>query len=121
MIHSARPAVSPVANIVFALFCFARFEKWGRTDDMCENNDPTCRDCGSAERINNWRNSKLILNQLRGPEFSPYIDKSIEKNNGQCCYLILVQKKIGIRKKENNSFLKFCGEGLLLFWTLVLH
>ena len=25
MIHSARPTVSPVANIVFTLFCFARF------------------------------------------------------------------------------------------------
>ena len=37
MIHSARPTVSPVANIVSAwtLFCFC--EKWrtdGRTDDM---------------------------------------------------------------------------------------
>ena len=29
MIHSARPTVSPVAIIIF---CFARFEKWGRTD-----------------------------------------------------------------------------------------
>ena len=31
MIHSARPTVSPVANIVFALNLFC-FEKWGRTD-----------------------------------------------------------------------------------------
>ena len=43
MIHLARPTVSPVANIVFALFCFARF--WevgtdGRTDNICKNNDP---------------------------------------------------------------------------------
>ena len=41
MIHSARPTVSPVANIVFALFCFARFWKVGtdrRTVDMCKNN-----------------------------------------------------------------------------------
>ena len=29
MIHSARPIVSPVANIVFALFCFVRFWKVG--------------------------------------------------------------------------------------------
>ena len=35
MIHSARPTVSPVANIVLL-----DFEKLGRTDDMCENNDP---------------------------------------------------------------------------------
>ena len=44
MIHSARPTVSPVANIVFTLFCFARFEQWGRmdgrTDNLCENYDP---------------------------------------------------------------------------------
>ena len=44
MIHSARPTISPVANIVFAwnLFCFARIWKVGmevRTDNMCENND----------------------------------------------------------------------------------
>ena len=43
MIHSARPTVSPVANIiVFALICFV-CEKWGRTDgrtdDMRKNND----------------------------------------------------------------------------------
>ena len=31
MIHSARPTVLPVVNIVF---CFVR------TDNMCENNDP---------------------------------------------------------------------------------
>ena len=41
MIHSTRPIVSPVANIVFTLFYILDFEKWdGRTDDMCENNDP---------------------------------------------------------------------------------
>ena len=49
MIHSARPTISPVVNIVFTwnLFCFARFWKVGtdihtdgRTDNMCENNDP---------------------------------------------------------------------------------
>ena len=33
LIHSARPTVSPVENIVFALFCFARFWKvWWWTD-----------------------------------------------------------------------------------------
>ena len=42
MIHSARPIVSPVADIVFLLFCFSRFEKWGRTDvrTTCAENDP---------------------------------------------------------------------------------
>ena len=45
MIHSDRPAVSPVANIIFAWICFVLldFEKYvrtdGRTDNMCENND----------------------------------------------------------------------------------
>ena len=32
MIHSAKPTVSPVANIVFCLFCLLDFKKWGRTD-----------------------------------------------------------------------------------------
>ena len=32
MIHSARPTVSPVANIVFTLFVVLDIEKWGRTD-----------------------------------------------------------------------------------------
>ena len=41
MIHSARPTLSPVAKIVFASFCFARFWKVtdGRTD-ICKNNYP---------------------------------------------------------------------------------
>ena len=42
MIHSARSTVTPVASIVFNLFCFARFwNVWtdGRTDDMYGNND----------------------------------------------------------------------------------
>ena len=46
MIYSARPTVSPVANIVFYCFVFARFEMWertgggggGRTDHLGENN-----------------------------------------------------------------------------------
>ena len=51
MIHSARPTVTPVANIVF--FCFVLLDlksgdvltyAYGRTDErtdnMCENNDP---------------------------------------------------------------------------------
>ena len=38
MIHSARPTVSPVANIVFTLSCLDRSWKVG-TDDMCKNND----------------------------------------------------------------------------------
>ena len=32
MIHSARPIVKPVANIVFCCFVFLDFEKWSRTD-----------------------------------------------------------------------------------------
>ena len=54
MIHSARPTISPVANIVFALSCLARFWKVGtdwRTDDMCNNNDPTGSNRGPAEWI----------------------------------------------------------------------
>ena len=55
MIHSARPTVSPVANIVFASFCFARFWKVG-TDGRttcAKTIIPTGCDCGSAEWINN--------------------------------------------------------------------
>ena len=37
MIHSARRTVLPLANMVFTLL---DFKKWGRTDEMCENNDP---------------------------------------------------------------------------------
>ena len=37
MIHSARPIVTPVANIVFC--CFVFLEN-GRTDNMFQNNDP---------------------------------------------------------------------------------
>ena len=37
MIHSARPTVPPVANIVFDWNLFS-FKKWGRTD-KCKNND----------------------------------------------------------------------------------
>ena len=39
MIHSATPTLSPVAKIVFT-FALLYFEKWGQTDDMCENNYP---------------------------------------------------------------------------------
>ena len=55
MIHSARPTVTPVANIVFfLLYCFARFEKWGmdgRTT-CAKTIIPTGRGCGLAEWIN---------------------------------------------------------------------
>ena len=49
MIHSARP----VMNIVFTLFCFARFEKWGKTDGhLCAKTMISAGiDCGSAEWI----------------------------------------------------------------------
>ena len=50
MIHSARPIVTPVANIVFCWFVFLDLKSGdGRTDDMCENNDPYF---GLAEWIN---------------------------------------------------------------------
>ena len=38
MIHSARSTISQVLNIVFEFFLL-NFEEWGRTDNMCENND----------------------------------------------------------------------------------
>ena len=43
MIHSARPIVTTVANIVFCCFVFLDLKSGEgrvRTDNMCENNDP---------------------------------------------------------------------------------
>ena len=41
MIHSSRPPVSPIANIVFCCFVLLHLKSGdGRTDNMCENNDP---------------------------------------------------------------------------------
>ena len=62
MIHSARPAVSPVANIAFALFCFARFWKVGMDGHSDGRHvqkqwSITGRDCGSAE----WIKRKYFL------------------------------------------------------------
>ena len=58
MIHSARPTVSPVANIVFTKNLF-HFQKWERTDGCttcAQTMITTGRDCGSAEWINNsWK------------------------------------------------------------------
>ena len=43
MIHSVRPIVTPVANIVFCCFVFLDLKSGDneRTDKMCENNDPS--------------------------------------------------------------------------------
>ena len=45
MIHSARPIVTPVTNIVFCYFVFLDLKSGnrctkGRSENMCENNDP---------------------------------------------------------------------------------
>ena len=62
MIHSARPIVMPVANIVFCCFVFLDLKSGnGRTDNMCENNIPTGRDFGLAEWINNLMVKFCIL------------------------------------------------------------
>ena len=52
MIHSARPIVTPVANIVFCCFVFLDLKNGdGRT--TCAKTIPTGRDFGLAEWINN--------------------------------------------------------------------
>ena len=69
MIHSARPIVTPVANIVFALFCFSRFEKWGRTDGQHVRKmiPTTGRDFGLAEWINySSRRNVFIIGRSMG-------------------------------------------------------
>ena len=40
MIHSARPIVTPEANIVFCCFVFLDWKSGDERTDMCENNDP---------------------------------------------------------------------------------
>ena len=41
MIHSARPIVTLVANIVYCCFVFLDLKSLdGRTDNMCKNNHP---------------------------------------------------------------------------------
>ena len=55
LIHSARPTVTPVANIVFCCFVFLDLKSGdGRTDNMCKNNDPYRRNCGYAR----WPNTE---------------------------------------------------------------
>ena len=65
MIHSARPTVSPVENIVFAwnLFCFARFWKLGMDGRITRAKTmiTTGRDCGSAEWIKRWKLELFII------------------------------------------------------------
>ena len=54
MIHSARPTVLPVANIVFNLFWFAKFWKVDGQATFVKTMITTGRDCGLAEWINNF-------------------------------------------------------------------
>ena len=62
MIHSARPTGLPVVNIVFAwnLFCF---EKWGRTEDMCKNNDQY-RPWMWVSLVDQYNVEKYVLDKL---------------------------------------------------------
>ena len=57
VIPSTRPIVTPVANIVFQLFCFSRIEKLERTT-CAKTKDPTDRDFGLTE----WINKTCIVN-----------------------------------------------------------
>ena len=52
MIHSARPTVTPVANIVFRFGFLDLKSGDGCTDNMCEKRIPTSRDFVLAEWIN---------------------------------------------------------------------
>ena len=54
MIHSARPIVTPVANIVFCCFVFLDLKSEDeRTDNMCEDND-LYRPSGSIVSCTLW-------------------------------------------------------------------
>ena len=52
MIYSARPIVSPVANIVFGCFVFLDLKSEDRRTTCAKTMIPTGRDFGLAEWIN---------------------------------------------------------------------
>ena len=52
MIHSARPTVSPVANIVFCCFVLLNLKSGDRQTTYAKTMIPTGRDCELAEWIN---------------------------------------------------------------------
>ena len=62
MIHSARPIVTPVANIFFCCFVFLDLKSGdGRTDNMCENNY-SYRSWLTVGRVDHWLWSSTCLN-----------------------------------------------------------
>ena len=93
MIHSDRPTVSPVANIVFALNLLC-FEKWERTDGPFERTTSaktiiiTGRGCGSAEWI------KILNQELASQECEPQSPKKAPVRD--------IYEKV--RKKYDSSF-----------------
>ena len=60
MIHSARAIVTPVANIVSIWKAFEHLKSGdGRTDNMCENNDPY-RPWLWVVRVDQWGSHKIL-------------------------------------------------------------
>ena len=65
MIHSARPTVSPVANIVFWFFVFLDLKSGEYIRTTCAKTMiPTGRDCVLAEWIN--KSSELKVTHIAG-------------------------------------------------------
>ena len=67
MIHSARPTVTPITNIVFCCFVFCTVDKWVRTyvrTTCAKTIIPTGRDFGLAEWIKNILRVKIIVHFL---------------------------------------------------------
>ena len=69
MTHSARPIVTPVANIVFCCFVLLDLKSGDeRTDNMCENKD-SYRPCLWVGRVDQFY---IFLNQLFSPFMKSY-------------------------------------------------
>ena len=91
MIHSARPTVSPGSEHCFLLLCFSRFEMWGRTDNMCENNDPY-RPWFWVGRVDQFANPPTLI------KYKKFKNKEMPEKN-----LIA-----GMRMFEKNSKIQKC-------------
>ena len=75
LIHSARPIVTPVANIVFCCFVFIDMKRFLRTygrTTWAKTMIPTGRDCGLAEWIN-IKCAELIIRKKKEKSISVVI------------------------------------------------
>ena len=96
----------------FLLFCFSRFEKWRRTDNMCEKTMiPTGSDFGLVEWINKTGVVNAPLSQLDSPSlivdnyFCTWCPSICRKNNnttskGRVVWVIKFARLVVFEKLE---------------------